>query len=508
MTLLAALLAPALLAGSLHLSAASAGDDPPEVIRLKVGTEVVGTILPDGFDEAKGIRIRRVDDDSILDIDFDQMLAEDARRIRGARGYLPDDTEPILVEAARVKLMTGDELLGVIVEQDTEGLKLRQGTRVWPLKRAGIREIVPVRVDALEVMDPEEMYGEEVAKRSPTTALDHYNLALFCESLQLWTRVKEHLTKVQELDPAFKTDIVSSKSLRADVRLQSAEDSSLLAKAQRFAQRNEYDAALALLADFLQKKPNSGLRADFEKTRRTIAKGREKWVKGQVILYFFINLEQAARQIAGEADGTSKAARKRMEGEATNLALEATAKKIKIKVEEARAIWEDPKRPTASWHYGNYGAGTWTLRDMDAVLKDIKEDPAKAANAGKEPDNSNATLEDKIKKLIEQKKKEQEDAAKKAADASKQKRPKAEIVDMPPTEEDWWPGVNVDARIDYLLAWWADHDLHVQRKADVVDCAQCTGLGILRYFDRGGDDKNVPCPRCKGAQKDRIVKFR
>ncbi len=507
MTIVATLLAALLAAPT---PADPADEEAPQVIRLKVGTEVVGTIVSEGFDEAKGIRIRRVDDDSLLDLSFDQMLPEDARRIRAAHGYLPDEPEPILVEATRIRLLDGEEFVGVIVEQGTETFQLRQGTKTWTFKRAGVREVVPVRVDALEVLDAEEFYAEELARRSLATALDHYNLALFAESLQLWPRVKEHLSEVQELDPQFKTDIVNGKLLRADLRLQSADESALLAKAQRFAQRDLYDAALGLLDEFLTKKPGSAMRAEFEKLRRTIAKNREKWIRGQVIFNFFIHLERTARLIANDTTSVCRVARKRMETEGSNLALEATAKTLKVKVEEVRAIWEDPKRQTASMHYANYGAGTWTLRDMEAVLKGlVKEDPTKdAANAGKEEAGSkDDSLEDRIKKLLEKKKKEQEEAQRRAKEKPKQKQAKAEIADIPPTEDEWWMITPADDKVDYLLAWWADHDEHAQTKPEGRPCAQCTGIGILRYFDRGGDDKWVPCPRCKGAQIDRIVRF-
>ena len=110
MTTIAALLAGLLLLGD---------EESPQVIRLKVGTEVVGVIVPDGFIESKGVRIKRVDDDSLLDIGFDQMLPEDARRIRGQHGYLPDEPDPILVDAMKVTFLDGSELIGIIVEQGT-----------------------------------------------------------------------------------------------------------------------------------------------------------------------------------------------------------------------------------------------------------------------------------------------------------------------------------------------------------------------------------------------------
>jgi tetratricopeptide (TPR) repeat protein len=407
--------------------------------------------------------------------------------------------------------MNGEEFLGVIVEQGSESFKLRQGTKVWELVRARVREIVPVQVDALDVLDPEELYAQELARRSPSTALEFYNLAVFCESLQLWARAKQNLEEVQKLDPQFKSDIVRGKIRRAELRMESSEDSALLAKAQRLAQRDLYDQALAILDEFLSRKPGSPLRAEFEKARRALAGQRDKWIRGQVIFHFFIQIERIARSIAADPHVSSKEARKTMETEGTTRALETAANALKVKVEEVRAVWEDPKRQTASMHYAGYGSGTWTLGDMDAVLKGlVKEDPDEAAANAAQSDSGSGdeSLEDKVRKLLDQKKKAQEEAQKRSKSGGKQPQAKGpEIADIPPTEDEWWASVGTDERTEYLLAWWADHDPHVKVKPDARACSACAGKGILKYFDRSGDDKWVPCPRCKGAQIDRILRY-
>ena len=501
------------LAELLALALAFAGPTPrqetPEVIRLKVGAEVVGIVTE--FDEARGVRIQRVDDDALLDVTFDQMLPEDARRLRAAKGYLPDEPEPLVVQASRIRMMNGEEFTGLIVEQGLDGFKFRQGSKVWDLKRERVREITPVQVDALEVYDPEELYAQELARRSPTAALDHYNMSLYCESLQLWAQAKEHLTRVKELEPAFKADIVAGKVKRAEMRMESSEDSEKLAKAQRFAQREQYDAALVLIADFLEKKPNSALKVEFEKTSRSIERQRAKWIRGQVIFNFFIFIDRTARSIATDSATSCKEARKKIELEGTKMALEATAAALKVKVEEVRSLWEDPKRQTASPHYASYGSGTWTLGDMELVTKGLVKDDGKQKADAEKADAADGqdSLEDKIKKLLEKKKKEQEEAAKKAAQggAKEKKKAKAEIADIPPTDDDWWAQTPADEKTDYLLAWWADHDANVKVTPKGMPCAVCTGTGVIKFIDRSGDDKWVPCPRCKGAQIDRILHY-
>ena len=483
-------------------------DEPAEVVRLKVGTEVVVDVVD--FDEAKGIRGKRVDDGALLDIAFDQMVPEDARRIRGRRGYLPDEAEPIVVEAMKVRFMTGGEVVGIIVEQGTTTFKLRRGAQTTEYQRAGVRSITPVQVDALEVYDPEELYAQELGRRNPQTALDHYNLAIYCESLELWARVKEHLAAATLADTAFKPEIIDGKLKRATLRLESGEDSDALAKAQRLAQRDRYDAALQQIGEFLEKKPGSTLRAEFEKARRVITNQRTKWLKEQVVVHFFNYAERVARQIATEKEIGLKQARTRMESDGTTMIAEATAKWLKVEPKEVLAQWEDPKRNTASPHYATYGAGTFTLGSVEAVVQGLtpeeekKEAPAETSTGANQDDYL-----DKLKKLIEEKRKAQEAAAKNQGKKKQEKRG-PEIADVPPTEDEWWTAADSDERTQYLLAWWVDHEptkAKMVMKVEARTCAQCLGAGLIRYFDRGGDDKFVPCPRCKSLGIDRALRF-
>ena len=495
-----------------------AGDEEaPQVIRLKVGTEVVGVIVPDGFIESKGVRIRRVEDDSILDVGFDQMLPEDARRIRGQHGYLPDEPDPIMVDAMKVTFLDGSDLIGVIVEQGTETFKLRHGVNTQELKRATVKMIEPIKVDALEVYDAEELFGRELSAKNPTTALDHYNLALYCESLQLWAHAKEELGHVAELDPSFKAEIVAAKLKQYDRRMEAGEDQELIMRASRMVRRDDYNGALALLDDFLQKKPNSVLRADAEKARARFEKARQQWLAEQVIANFFTFLERGLRKVATDPKIMPKEARKEAELEATKNALEATAKWLKAPVAEVQKVWENPKRQTASPHSGSYGSGTWTL-GLEAALKGlVKEDPDKKAANASGGAGKDESLEDRIKKLIDKQKKEQEEAQKRAKEKGKQqgsgKQPKQapvgpQVYDVPPKEEEWWPSLSGDEKTQYLMAWWAEHEPNLKLiRYDQLACGMCAGVGMIRYFNSDGQEAAKPCTRCKGLGFDRIIRF-
>jgi len=519
MTHVSKLLAGLLLAGSIATLPARAapgeGDgEDVQVIRLRVGTEIVGVVTPDGFDEAHGVRVRRVDDDALLDIGVDQMLPEDARRIRAAHGYMPDDPDPILVDAMRIKFLDGSELTGVILEQDTDTIKFKHGAGApTVLKRSGVRSVEPVKVDALEVYDAEELYGRELAARNPATALDHYNVALYCESLQLWAHAKEHLAKAVEIDASFKEPgVVAQKQKQYERRIEAGEDSELINKALRMARHDQYDAALANLDEFLKAKSGSALRPDAEKVRGRIVKQREHWLGEQTIVYFFTHVDRAIRKIAAEPKATPKEDRKRVETEVTKAAIDTTAKYLKVAPSDVQRVWEDMKRQTASPHFGSYGSGTWTL-GLEAAMKGLTpEDPNKKADAAAKP-AKDESLEDRIKKLLEEKKKAQEEANKKGKKGGPQQQAKKmasgpQIADIPPTEEEWWATLTIDEKTGYLTAWWAEHEPNAKvYRVDQTPCAACSGLGSLRYVNPDGQEMAKPCPRCKGLQFDRVVRF-
>ena len=320
---------------------------------------------------------------------------------------------------------------------------------------------------------------------------------------------------MQEADAQFKADVVGAKLKQYDRRMEAGEDQALIAKANRMVFRDDYNGALALLDDFLQKKPGSVLRGDAEKARGRIAKAREQWLAEQVVANFFTFLERGIRKLASDPKMAPKEARKAVELDATKNALEATAKWLKTPVAEVQKVWENAKRQTASPHSGTYGSGSWTL-GLDAALKGlVQEDPNKKPGAAPGASGKDDSLEDRIKKLLEQKRKEQEEAQKKSKGkqqgSGKAKPPEVtgpQINDVPPKEEEWWPTLNGDEKTQYLLAWWAEHDPNVKvYKYDQLPCQLCTGVGRIKYFNRDGQEASIPCSRCKGLGFDRIIRF-
>ncbi len=488
-------------------------EDAAEVIRLKVGVEVVGRITD--FDEARGVSMLRAGDHSFLEITWDQMHPEDVRRIRADRGYLPDESEPIYVEATRVLLTTGVEMVGRIVESNEETFVLRDAKGARTLRHAQVREREKMQVNALLVFDGEELYAEQLYSGEPQTALDHYNLALLSESLFLWNRVKEHLDQALALDPSFKEEIIGAKLKRAELRLSVEAEAQVLSEANQLANARHFLEALKKIEGFIDQNPQSPLLAEFAKDQKKIEQMRGKWLKEQVAVNFFALIERFAGRLALDTQVAIQEARKQMDQEATRLVMESLGKKLDAMVEEIEKIWASPDRIFGSAHTFSYGAGSFTLgaekalegfeKEGDEKNKAGGEGAAGEKAAGKEK-GGEESLKERLEKLIAERKKQQEQREKQGPKSKKAQQ--ATIYDVPPTQEEWWTSFSTtNERKAYLMAFWAERDEHVKKiGVSPRTCVRCSGEGILTISTQEKGEVQQPCDRCKGLRVDRVVK--
>jgi len=485
-----------------------------EVLRLKIGQEIVGELVEETFDEAVGVTVRRIDDGALVPLRWEQLDPADVQRVRGRFGYLPDEPEPIYVEAVRLTLARGGQIVGTIVEQNEESFVFKQGNSLLPLRWDNLRGREVVQVDVLEVYDPEEYYQQQLFVLQPQSALDHYNVSLMCESLQLWSRVKEHLEIARSLDAGLKEGTLEDKRKRAQLRIDSGADSAQLSQAVRLARREHFTEALALLEQLLQKGSGSRLQGEAVRERAKIVKQRAQWLDDKVAANFFSFVDRLAQKIASTPDIGLSEARKQMELEAADASLLATAEYLRVPVEEVKEVWESPDRPIGATRAASYGGGTFTLgneRVMKGLLEEDKDKAAaKSTKEGGKPGDSTepATLEDKIKRMLEEKKQQREAQEKKAKDKKKETKQRR-IADVKPTADEWWAAARTQERVDYLKAFWVERDSHVRvLKILARNCSACAGAGFFHFSTQTGQDGRQECSRCKTLGFDRIVHYR
>ena len=485
---------------------ACCADGEVEVIRLRVGREIVVELDRDSFDETGGIDATRLDDGGQVHLGWEQMHPEDAQRIRASFGFFSDEPEPVMLEAEKFIFGGGVEFIGVLEEQGPDGFTIRMQGKTKTFPWGGLRRREPVRVNALEIYDAETLYNEEFGRNPPQSAIDHYNLALYCEGIDAWDRVVQHLDEARALDAELKGDTLERKRARAEARIAAAEDAAELQAAERLAAYDGYDRALAKIDQFLAANPGSSLRAEFENSRRKILERREKWLFTKVNMQFFVQLDRFAHTLALSKELTVNDARKEMERNATSTVLERVAELLEVPVEDAERVWQSPERPRSSPRLASYGAGSFILGEQD-VFEGMKrlDEQEEEESGGSSADDGGNDVQERIRRILE----ERERRKKEQERGGPQRRNAFRIADVPPNKDEWWSRVaKASEKKNFLLAYWAEHDEHVRRiNVSPKSCVRCAGEGRLRSFTSDGQEVSQPCDRCKGLRIDRVVRY-
>ncbi len=482
------------------------------VVHLRSGVELSGAILEDGFDEARGITLRRDDTGGILALRWDQMRTEDVAEIKRSRGFVGDEPPPIFVTALRVKTTTG-EFIGLKFGQEDGKLILTKRGQTVPIPIDSIRSIENVQVDALDVEAPEPLFEKHRAEVNPTTAVDWYNLGLYAESLGLTEEATKAYHACQDADAQLKAEWIKQRLKLLEVRAKEVEQTDCLGRIKSLKYRQAYREAYALAQDFVKKWPNSQQINLVNLEMNDIAARQRAGLTSNIRTDFFTFLRNACQDKANEKDITLGPAMTWARDHAFNEVKEKLAKYYDVKTEDVADLFS--KRGSAGAPVNaSYGGGTFILGD-DAKKGYSKTDDEKAKEKAEAEKNAKEkgkgagepTLQDKINEKLKEKLKE-------AAKRNDKKKKEGEIADIPPTPEDWWAAASPVERTSFLMAFFAEQTKVVNiLSLDQRFCSTCGGHGWMETFARNGgaDTKGgdaQPCPRCKTLGFDRLVKFR
>ncbi len=497
--------------GSLGFAAALCAAEQPVVVHLKSGAELSGAILEDGFDEARGITLRRDDTGGLLSLRWDQIREEDVSDIKRSRGFIGDEPPPIVVPALLVKTTTG-EFIGLKASQDDGKLVLKRRDQLVPIAIDSIRSIQNVNVDALDVEAPEPLFERRRAEVSPTTAVDWYNLGLYAEALGLNEEATKAYHACQDKDPALKSEWIKQRLKLLEVRSKEVEQSDQLNRIKSLKYRQSYREANALAEDFLKKWPNSQLVSLVNKEMADLAAKQRSGFTSNIRTDFFTYLRNACQDKSNEKDITLGAAMTWVRDHAFDDVKEKLAKYYGITTEDVADIFS--KRGVGGAPVtASYGGGTFILgedarkgyaKSEDEKAKEKAEAEKNAKEKGKA--KGEPTLQEKINEKLKEK-------AKESQRRNEQKRKEGEIADIPPTPDDWWAAAAPAERVSFLMAFFAEQTKLVNvLSLDQRFCSTCGGHGWQEQFMRntGQESKGdaMPCPRCKTLGFDRIVKFR
>ncbi|MEM7306028.1 MAG: hypothetical protein AAF682_05125 [Planctomycetota bacterium] len=477
------------------------------MLRLRDGAVLWGSIVE--HDE-EVVHFRRLDNGGTVHLRWTLLDPGQEEELRMQFGYVESGVEELMIDADRVALIDGTELVGLITDRTpTElWLKTSEGRLPVPLGRiAGPATVV--QVPALDIYTKDELYQQKVfelqdrlLQEGTPAAEAHFELALFCEQLFDYLKALEHYEAVERSDPEYQADVMEAvlDRTREKASLQAQVDHLQLADLWRA--RRHYDKANTLLDEFPALYPGSPLMTDLAKLRERVAKYQERDLRSEVVRSWHHWTRRfastAARKMGYEEalayiDGAM--------GEEILQSVHQDLQKIapEILPDEVRALWEE--REGGKYRQASYGLGTWMLGEgrARAGLEPSEDDTAAAEGS---TDEARKKIEDKIKRYLKN-----QEIAKKAKTGG-------DSDDEDPTDFwDQWQSAN---RTQWVLAYYVENsgDFRVE-KVRFRNCRECGGTGTRQVVFTGGavsgaksGERIVPCPTCHHIAVVRLIKYR
>src|SRR5262245_52978151 len=191
-----------------------------EIVRLADGTLVHGEISD--FDEASGFTLHRADNGGTVRLRWENLMPSEVQRLKEARGFTGEDPVPFMVNVVHLLMKNGTTETGVLVDDgksDVYTLRRRNGTDSFP--RGYVRAVETGKVDGQEVFAPDDLYAELLAELGrPSTAAQHFTVAVACEGAGLYQHALEHYQAVQQLDPALKKELIAARLPRVQIKIE------------------------------------------------------------------------------------------------------------------------------------------------------------------------------------------------------------------------------------------------------------------------------------------------
>ncbi len=482
------------------------------MLKLRTGDILFGSILAHDPD---GLSFRRLETGGELRLPWSNLDPEESAAMRLRFGYVETEAEELLIDADRLELADGREVIGRIVNRTDEHLWVKRAEGTTPVPKSNVRAVTGMQVPALDVFTKEELYQDKAFELQGRLALEgragaeaHDELARHAERLLDYPHALEHYQEVQALDPAYDTARLAQAVQRSQEKAAQQQQVEHLARIDLHRARKSYDKALAELESFPRLFPDSPLLEDWNKLQKRVAKSQERDLRDEVVRGWHEWTLRLARE----------AARKKSYEEVLGYLDEKMSEEVADKVREdvqkiapgidadaVRRLWNE--RKSVRYHTATYGLGTWLLGEAARAELDQKQEDEKAAadpNAAPEKGSQAAArkkLEERIKRYLENQKLAQEAQQETAQDEDPQV---------------FWESWNLSGRAQWILAYYAEksgdfRDLQPRFE----NCRECGGTGARDILfvgaamaGQGAKQTLVPCQTCHTIGIVRRIRYR
>ncbi len=468
-----------------------------DIVRLLDGTLLHGEITD--FDEASGFTLLRVDNGGRVRLRWEHLPPAEVERIKASRGFTGEEPRPFLVNVVHLLMKNGTTETGVLVDggpADAYTLRRRNGTDSFP--RAYVRSVETGRADGQEIFAPDELYAELVAELgAPATAAQHFAVAVACEGAGLYQHALEHYEAVQQLDPALKKELIAARLPRIRIKIEDRVETAALDTIRNRLSKNEFDAALALVAEFRGQFPASRQLGDLAALEGQVSQRRRDHYGARVISDYHSFLGKTLNEIARRDGMSLGAAMEVLDSSLHAGVVDRLAAAYHMTPEGIEELWK--QRQGGSVRTSSYGTGTFILGEKKALNWVGAEEPADEPPAAATPGQ-----DDLQKRIEEALKKREEEAKKRAAKSASEKDLSAGL-----TADEWWAGNSTDDRVRWLTSYYAEFSGHlVVLRAKPRNCRICNATGYIDGLNEKGEVIQVTCTTCKGLKVERLVNYR
>jgi hypothetical protein len=503
----------ALAAPSFAQGTAAPDADAPAVrmLRLRSGEILWGSIESHDPD---GLRVRLLETGGLVPIPWSLFDPDEERTLQLLYGYVGDDVEELTVEAERITLSDGSELVGRIQNTDEDFLWLKRAEGTVPIDKRRLKGApVLVEAPALDVYTKQELYQQKAFELGPYLVLEgnegakaQDQLARFAERLFDFPHALEHYTLARALDPTFDTERIGAAIERCTLKAGEQEQVDFLAEIDLWRARKRYDKALAALEVFPRQFPDSPLLEDWNALKARVLKHQQADLRDEVVRSVHARAQRLARETARKDtyeeviayldEGFAEDLVKQVQADLTELAPAITP-------EEVQKLWRERKGGRV--RQASYGLGTWLLGEDRALATPAEE--GKEKEEEKPAAGSQAEARKKLEERIQRYLKNQElaRAAQSGGAASAEDDPNA-----------FWKDYEIAGRAQWILAYFVENAGIFQiDRIRFENCRECGGTGARDLLDTGsaisGDaagERLVPCPTCHTLGRVRRVRYR
>lgn len=480
---------------------------PARMLRMRNGSILWGSILDH---DQESLSFRRLDNGGTVHLPWSLLDPQEEEGLRLTFGYVESSIEEMMIDADRILLVDGTEIVGRITDRTATDMWVKTAQDFLPIPLGRIAGSTIVKVPALDIYSREELYQQKarelqdaLLQEGPAAAPAHFELAQFSEQLFDYIHAVEHYEAVQRLDPDYEAETLGTILARARTKAELQNQVDHLQEIDLWRARKQYARALELIASFPELYPDTELMEDFAKVRERVRKSQERDLRDEVVRSWNSWTRRLAQKAARRFDTYEETLNylDATMGEDVVAAVQEDMQRIApdIQQDEVRALFFE--RKGGRFRQASYGLGTWLLgEDRARAGLEKKEE-------GDEPEKGSAEearrqIEDKIKRYL----KNQELARKaKASGTSEEDDP-----------ETFWKTFPSGNRSQWILAYYVENSGdYTLEKIRFRNCRECGGTGARHVVFTGGaanrnnsGERLVPCPSCRSIGVIRMVRYR